>query len=207
MSLTDDFRRGDVLSHEVINELIRRTEPARPRASGGISVRTGPRGQVQVTGTTRMTFVGKANGSISAGSGSTWGTGSVTRWQFNYISGASSSTSLNYDAVNPAASAIASGQDVFVEEDDDGNLVVMPLGNAGYWCQLSSTLAAATGTWPNLTAGSLSGQTVYSSATGSLVSMGTFTVLNWYATSFASGKTTALRPTGGGDMEVIDQNC
>lgn len=133
MSLTDDFRRGDVLSHEVINELIRRTEPARPRASGGISVRTGPRGQVQVTGTTRMGWVGVADGNISARSGSTWGTGTVTRYQYNWISGDDSSTSLNYPVVNPSSNTMSSGYGInsgqycWVQEDDDGNLVVMPL--------------------------------------------------------------------------------
>ena len=81
-------------------------------------------------------------------------------------------------------------------------------GGGHFWCQLSGTLAAATGTWPSLTAGSLAGQTVYSSATGSLVALsGTYTILNWWPTSFASGKTTLLLPNGNGTYDAPEQAC
>lgn len=81
-------------------------------------------------------------------------------------------------------------------------------GSGGFWFQPSSTLAAATGTFPSLTAGSLASQTVYSSATGSLVALsGTYTVLNWWPTSFAASKMTALRPVGNGSFEVLEQAC
>lgn len=77
-----------------------------------------------------------------------------------------------------------------------------------FWCQLSGTLAAATGTWPSITPGTLTAQTIYSAATGSLVAIaGTHTIYNWWPTSFSASKTTLLLPNGNGTYDLAEQAC
>ena len=76
------------------------------------------------------------------------------------------------------------------------------------WCQLSTTIAAATGTWGSLTPGTLTGQTVYSTATGVQIALpNTYKIINWWPTSFASGKTTLLLPNGNGTYDISEQAC
>ena len=131
--LRPNFKRGDPLNHETINELIRRTEPPVVRGSGAVSVRTGHRGQVQVAVPSILRFVGVANGDIPARSGSSWGTGTVTRYEYDAVSGDDDSTGQDFDVVNPSSTMMSSGNGIddgqycWVEEDSDGNLVVTPL--------------------------------------------------------------------------------
>ncbi len=133
MSLSPDFKRGDPLSHETVNQIIRRLEPVAPRGGAGLDVRMGRHGQVQLGLREPVRFVGVASGAITARSGSTWGTGTVTRYQFDPVSGTDSTTGVNYSVVNPSATTMSSGNGInsgqycWVQEDDDGNLVVTPL--------------------------------------------------------------------------------
>ena len=131
MDLAPNLRPGDPLTAEMVNELIRRTQPSQPRGGTGIDVRSGPGGNHQFSATPLVRFVAVANGDISARSGSTWGTGSVTRYQFDGTH--DSTTSVDYDVVNPSSNTMSGGAGItsglycFVAEDDDGNLVVSPL--------------------------------------------------------------------------------
>lgn len=133
MALSPDFKRGDPLSHATLNEIVRRLEPVAPRGGAGLDVRMGRDGQVQVAALQPLRFVGVANGAISPRSGSTWGTGKVTRYQLDHVAGTDSSTGQDYDVVNPSSTKMSSGNGIdsgqycWVEEDSDGNLVVTPL--------------------------------------------------------------------------------
>lgn len=76
------------------------------------------------------------------------------------------------------------------------------------WCQLTSALNPATGTWPSITPTSVTGQTIYRLQRGQLVALpGTWTVYNVYPAQFLTGKTTAVSACGDGTFQVIDQNC
>ena len=131
--LRDDYQAGDPLSHEWVNAVSRRLRVRPPRTGAGLASRVGPDGQVQLAAVAKAAFVGVANGNITARSGSTAGTGSVTRYELDPIAGTYASTSINYDVFNPSASTMSSGNGInsgqycWVEEDDDGNLLVTPL--------------------------------------------------------------------------------
>ena len=128
-----NFKPGDQLAAADLQAMLEalRRPGAIVRGGAGVDVRQGARGQVQITGTSPLRFVGVANGNITARSGSTWGTGSVTRYGFDGTH--DYTTSVNYDVVNPSSTkmgsgnGIDSGQYCWVEEDSDGHLVVMPL--------------------------------------------------------------------------------
>ena len=89
-------------------------------------------------------------------------------------------------------------------------------GDVYLCCHVSGTLAAATGTWPSLTAGKVTGQQVYQAV---LASNGTdytltplpsssSTINNFSATSFVTGKMTVVRRTGLADVfAVVVQDC
>lgn len=133
MPLSPNFRPGDPISHETFNEIARALRPTQIRGSGGVTVRAGHNGQVQIAGETCLRFVGVANGAIPAATATIgqWGTGSVTRVAFDGTNGYS--TGQDFDVVNPSpatmtsGNGIDSGQSCWVEEDSDGNLVVTPL--------------------------------------------------------------------------------
>jgi hypothetical protein len=77
-----------------------------------------------------------------------------------------------------------------------------------YWCQLTTTISAATGTWGTLTLGKVTGQTIYYVSGGGQVELsGTRTVYNSWPASFASGKTTALAPNPDGTFSISEQAC
>lgn len=91
-----------------------------------------------------------------------------------------------------------------------GDVRTPRLGGASQilWCQLPSSLGPATGTWPSLTPTSVSGVTIYRSVNGALVALsGTWKVYNWYAATFATGKTTAVSACGDGTFQTVNQNC
>lgn len=76
------------------------------------------------------------------------------------------------------------------------------------WCQLPSALAAATGTWPNLTPTSVTGVTIYRSVNGALVALsGTWKVYNYYSVGFVTGKTTSVTACGDDTFQVVEQSC
>ena len=159
----------------------------------------------------KVRFAQVDSGGITARSGTALGFGDVT--EQTIATSAPTTTAIAatpnvFTAFNLDTTAIAPTTYVTLEELWGLWVVIGTAGAGGFWCHLSGTLAAATGTWPSLTAGSLASQTIYSSSTGSLVALsGTHTVINWYATAFASGKTTALRPAGNGSYEVLEQDC
>jgi hypothetical protein len=85
-----------------------------------------------------------------------------------------------------------------------------------FCCQLSGSLAAATGSWPTLTAGKLISQQIYmatfDSGSGNYkltaLPSASSTVINYSSTAFATGKTTEVRPSGLGDVFVaVVQDC
>lgn len=87
-------------------------------------------------------------------------------------------------------------------------------GDAYLFCRVTSTLAAATGTFPSLTAGKVTGQQVYQAvASGSdyvpsALPSSSSTIINFTGTSFATGKTCTVRRTGLADVfAVVVQDC
>ena len=98
---------------------------------GGVDVRQGPRGQLQISAPEILCFVGVANGDISPRSGTTWGTGTVTVLGFDGTD--DYSLSVDYDVVNPSSTVMTSGHGIdsgmycWVQEDIQGNLIVTPL--------------------------------------------------------------------------------
>lgn len=114
-----DWRPGDVLTADALNELYRRTEPRAPRVSGSLSSRVGPDGNVQIAASIRGMGVGVANGTINARRGTTPGTGTVTVQEFD---GTSLSTGLDVTVFNfsSASGGIASGKYCWICQDDYG---------------------------------------------------------------------------------------
>jgi len=79
-------------------------------------------------------------------------------------------------------------------------------GPSTAWCRLSSPLGAATGTWPSITPTSQAGIDVYVGTGSTPVKIGTFTVYNYRAVAWVTGKTTSLAIQQGG-WNVVDQDC
>lgn len=82
-------------------------------------------------------------------------------------------------------------------------------GASGHgWCQLSSSLGPATGTWPSLTPTTASGITIYRKSGNSLAAIpGTFTLYNWRNVTWSANKTMLVLPNGDGTWDIIDQDC
>ena len=77
-----------------------------------------------------------------------------------------------------------------------------------FWCQLTGTISAASGTWGSLTLGELTGQTVYRVSGGAQVKVSTnATIYNSWPTSFAASKTTSLQANGDGTYSLDNQAC
>lgn len=74
------------------------------------------------------------------------------------------------------------------------------------WCQLGSSLNAATGTWPSITPTTTTA-TVYINVNGSLSSIGSKTLYNWRNVSWSANKTTLVLPNGNGTWDIDDQDC
>lgn len=71
-----NFKRGDQITAEMFNSLMR-DHPIEVRGEGGITVRSSNGRQIQVTHSFTGLFTGITNGTITARSGSTMGTGDV----------------------------------------------------------------------------------------------------------------------------------
>jgi hypothetical protein len=125
------FRPGDILRAETIGDLYRRTEPPAVRVSGGGLSARASGAVLDVVAAAPLRFVGVAAAAIPARSGSTWGTGTVTRYAFDGTN--DYSTGQDFPVVNPSSSKMTSGNGIdagqycWVEEDSDGDLVVAPL--------------------------------------------------------------------------------
>ncbi len=78
----------------------------------------------------------------------------------------------------------------------------------GYFCQPSSTIAAATGTWPTITPGTGS-YDIYQDQDGSLVKVdgSPYSVVNWYKASVAASKICKVTPNGYGGWDIEAQSC
>lgn len=75
------------------------------------------------------------------------------------------------------------------------------------YCQLNSTLNAASGSWPSISPTNTSGVTIYTGGGGSLNSIATNAhVYNYRNVTWNSGKTTFVVQQGG-VWHVIDQDC
>jgi hypothetical protein len=74
-----NFKRGDILTAELLNQLVR-DRAIDVRGSGGISVRSSGGRSIQITHSFTGLFCGKASGTISARSGNTFGSGNVAIW-------------------------------------------------------------------------------------------------------------------------------
>lgn len=76
------------------------------------------------------------------------------------------------------------------------------------WCQLPSSLAAATGTFPSITPSSVTGVTIYRPVNGALVALpGTWKVYNFSGTALVTGKKTEVSACGDGTFQVVVQDC
>jgi hypothetical protein len=123
------FRPGDVLTAATLNDLYGRTVPPVVRATGA-TARSG-RDAIDLAIAAPLRFVGVAKAAIPARSGSTWGTGTVTRYAFGGTD--DYATGQDFAVVNPSSSKMSSGNGIdpgqycWVEEDSDGDLVVAPL--------------------------------------------------------------------------------
>lgn len=81
-------------------------------------------------------------------------------------------------------------------------------GSSHAFCQLSSSLGPATGTWPSITPTTRTGATVYADVNGTLTALpGTYTLRNWRDVTWAASKTTLLLPNSSGGFNVVDQDC
>jgi hypothetical protein len=74
-----------------------------------------------------------------------------------------------------------------------------------YFC-LPTSLAGATGTWPSLTPATQS-LTVYQVVSGSLSSIGTATVKNYFPAATAASKVLLVLPDGAGNFIATAQSC
>lgn len=91
-----------------------------------------------------------------------------------------------------------------------------PRLNGGFgwaFCQLGSTLNAATGSWPSITPTSVNGVTLYRPSTNTngsqvLNSIQTnATIYNWRSVTWNASKTTIVLLQGNGTWSILDQDC
>lgn len=77
-----------------------------------------------------------------------------------------------------------------------------------YYCQPSSTIAAATGSWPTQTPGTGT-YDVYQDQGGALVKVdgSPFTIQNFYKASIAANKVVVVTPNGFGQWNADAQSC
>lgn len=129
-----EFRPEDVLRAADLNLIVDAVRRSMGLTEGGDGIEGigDGRGRSALAAPGRMAFIGKANGDISAASGSALGTGSVTRYE---IDGSNNeyATTADYDVINPSSNTmtggagITAGKRCFVQEDESGRLIVAPL--------------------------------------------------------------------------------
>lgn len=125
-----DFRTDDVLRADDLNAIVAAVKARLGAIEGGsgVVVTRDGRGNAYLTGEKRAGWVGKANGNISAASGSAWGTGTVTK--YIWTGSAEATTGADYSVLNPSDNTMGSGEGItsgkrcFVQEDEQGNLIV-----------------------------------------------------------------------------------
>jgi hypothetical protein len=126
MDSLPDFRRGDRLMASHMAEIVRRLNRLEGvKGSGRLQTRRGPGGSLQVAYVEGVTSsLGMANGAITARSGTTFGTGTVT-FYYN-VGGTATATGQSESVLNPGI-AITSGKYVWVDQDMAGDWYVAPL--------------------------------------------------------------------------------
>lgn len=205
-----DFRPGDVLKAETIQELWRRSEPPDIRGSGGVSVRSGR--AINIAGIRRGAFLAKVTGSgITALSGTTPGTGTVDVLIESDATGTETIVDSGQVATvfNFTGQAYLAGTYCWVAEDEAGTLwVVTGTTVPGhFWCQLSGSLGPATGTWPSITATSTTANVYVGSSTSLTLYASSATIYNRRNVTWAASKTTLLLPNADGSYDIDDQDC
>jgi hypothetical protein len=79
-------------------------------------------------------------------------------------------------------------------------------GTTGAFFCLPTSLGGATGSWPSLTPASQS-LTIYQVSSGSLSSIGTATVYNFYPSATVASKVLFVVPDGSGGYVAVSQSC
>jgi hypothetical protein len=116
-----DFRKGDRLTAEAMQEIVRRLNRLEGiKGSGRLQTRGGSVAYVEGV----RASLGVASGAITARSGTTLGTGTVT-FYYN-VGGTATVTGQSETVLNPGI-AISSGKYVWVEQDMTGDWYVSPL--------------------------------------------------------------------------------
>ena len=127
--LPDRVRAGDLITDEWANSIRDAIASGTLHAGLGSGIRLDrTAGGTAISTYQPLRFFGVASGNISARSGTTLGTGKVTRHYSD--GGTDTSTTIDYDVLNPSSNTMGSGEGItsgkycFVQEDSDGNLVV-----------------------------------------------------------------------------------
>lgn len=127
MESLPDFRRGDRLQAAHMQEIVRRLDRLEGvRGSGRLQTRRGPGGNLQLSYIEGVaSSLGKANGTISARSGTSPGSGTVDFYWKN-SAGSLEVTGQSETVFNPGA-VIGDGKYVWVQQDMAGDWYVAPL--------------------------------------------------------------------------------
>lgn len=132
MDLRPDFRRGDVLTAEIVDQLIEnQNNPDFDVRGDGIDVRKGPRGQIQLrsaASSVQAPFQGVvASGGMTARVGGTLGTGNVEKWVKNPSSGVYEDSGIlvkGVDSLSSTIGGVPSGTWVAVGYQEDGTPMI-----------------------------------------------------------------------------------
>lgn len=153
-------------------------------------------------------YTGITNGSISARSGLTPGTGNVSLYTWNGTAVATLGSPVQTFVVQSLFPVgFATGRKVIILRIA-GTYWIIWEEPTTYWCTTSGTVAAATGAVGSRTAGSLAAQTVYVTLSGSDVALpGSYSVKNWWPSAMAASKTTLLSPSGDSSFDIVTQAC
>ena len=95
-----------------------------------------------------------------------------------------------------------------VQNEANGTILRVSTSQGGCWyCEPSSGVTGATGTWPALTMISFTAD-VYQSTNGNLTKVASSaTVWNGYPASLTANKVCFVLPDGAGDWNVLSQSC
>lgn len=176
-------------------------------------VMTGAGPLVRLGGMVFNFYFGIVTTTITAMSGLTPGMGKFTpyRWSGTAYVATAGITPMAVYSILPYALASGSTSYIFAIEMSSTLWVVATGGSSSAaWglCQLSSTLAAATGTWPSITPQTQSSISIYEPASGSLSLISSSSVIyNWRNVSWAAAKTSYVTKGLDGTWSIVDQDC
>lgn len=118
-----NIRPGDPITAQLLNDIANGRYAAGIRATGGVTVRQTPGGQIQIAGHFTGCFVGVVNsGGLTARSGSTLGNGSVEIQVKNPATGnyVDSGMAMTVDSISSTTGGVPSGTWVVCQFQDDG---------------------------------------------------------------------------------------